>query len=313
MPTRSVPVGEIRPLGDHALLLGVADAAAARRLTRSLHRGPARGGGRGGGRVGHGHGGLRSDDRRRRCAAAAAGAPPGGGVRAAGRRRGRWHDAPRDSLHLRWAGPGGGGDAGGEHARGGGGDADGAAPHGGRRSGSLLALRISLAYPPCWARCRAALVPAPPCRPARSPWPTATPPCIRQRRPGDGSSSATRTSHSSRRGRRPTPAWPPATTCASWSPPRRPATTPDGRRHGATLRSASPRRHPQGHEPFSKSTRRACGPCCKTGGGEGWPRSGSRQPARPTPTRFSWPTNWWATRSAPAPSRSRLGARRFEA
>ena len=37
MPTRSVPVGEIRPLGDHALLLGVADAAAARRLTRSLH------------------------------------------------------------------------------------------------------------------------------------------------------------------------------------------------------------------------------------------------------------------------------------
>ncbi|MGA2305123.1 MAG: carboxyltransferase domain-containing protein [Acidimicrobiales bacterium] len=36
MPTRSVPVGEIRRLGDHALLIGVPDAVAARRLTRSL-------------------------------------------------------------------------------------------------------------------------------------------------------------------------------------------------------------------------------------------------------------------------------------
>jgi KipI family sensor histidine kinase inhibitor len=36
VPTRSVPVGEIRPLGDHALLMGVSDAVAARRLTRAL-------------------------------------------------------------------------------------------------------------------------------------------------------------------------------------------------------------------------------------------------------------------------------------
>jgi len=36
VPTRSVPVGEIRRLGDHALLIGVPDAIAARRLTRAL-------------------------------------------------------------------------------------------------------------------------------------------------------------------------------------------------------------------------------------------------------------------------------------
>ncbi len=36
MPTRSVPVGEIRRLGDHALLIGVRDAVAARHLTRAL-------------------------------------------------------------------------------------------------------------------------------------------------------------------------------------------------------------------------------------------------------------------------------------
>jgi KipI family sensor histidine kinase inhibitor len=36
VPTRSVPVGEIRRLGDHALLIGVPDAVAARRLTRAL-------------------------------------------------------------------------------------------------------------------------------------------------------------------------------------------------------------------------------------------------------------------------------------
>jgi KipI family sensor histidine kinase inhibitor len=35
-PTRSVPVGEIRRLGDHALTIGVADPRAARRLTRAL-------------------------------------------------------------------------------------------------------------------------------------------------------------------------------------------------------------------------------------------------------------------------------------
>jgi len=35
-PDRSVPVGELRRLGDHALLLGVPDAAAARRLARVL-------------------------------------------------------------------------------------------------------------------------------------------------------------------------------------------------------------------------------------------------------------------------------------
>ncbi len=36
MPARSVPVGEIRRLGDHALLVGVPDPRAARRLTRAL-------------------------------------------------------------------------------------------------------------------------------------------------------------------------------------------------------------------------------------------------------------------------------------
>jgi KipI family sensor histidine kinase inhibitor len=36
VPIRSVPVGEIRRLGDHALLIGVPDAVAARRLTRAL-------------------------------------------------------------------------------------------------------------------------------------------------------------------------------------------------------------------------------------------------------------------------------------
>ena len=36
MPNRSVPVGELRRLGDHALLIGVADPAAARRLTRAV-------------------------------------------------------------------------------------------------------------------------------------------------------------------------------------------------------------------------------------------------------------------------------------
>jgi KipI family sensor histidine kinase inhibitor len=36
MPTRSVPVGEVRRLGDHALLMGVPDAVAARRFTRAL-------------------------------------------------------------------------------------------------------------------------------------------------------------------------------------------------------------------------------------------------------------------------------------
>jgi KipI family sensor histidine kinase inhibitor len=35
-PARSVPVGELRRLGDHALLIGVADPSAARRLTRAL-------------------------------------------------------------------------------------------------------------------------------------------------------------------------------------------------------------------------------------------------------------------------------------
>jgi KipI family sensor histidine kinase inhibitor len=35
-PARSVPVGEIRRLGDHALLMGVPDPRAARRLTRAL-------------------------------------------------------------------------------------------------------------------------------------------------------------------------------------------------------------------------------------------------------------------------------------
>jgi KipI family sensor histidine kinase inhibitor len=36
MPTRSVPVGEVRRVGDHALLMGVADPEAARRLTRAI-------------------------------------------------------------------------------------------------------------------------------------------------------------------------------------------------------------------------------------------------------------------------------------
>jgi len=36
MATRSVPVGDVRRLGDHALLMGVPDAVAARRLTRAL-------------------------------------------------------------------------------------------------------------------------------------------------------------------------------------------------------------------------------------------------------------------------------------
>jgi KipI family sensor histidine kinase inhibitor len=46
VPTRSVPVGEIRRLGDHALLIGVPDAVAARRFTRAL--GAARRGGQAG-------------------------------------------------------------------------------------------------------------------------------------------------------------------------------------------------------------------------------------------------------------------------
>jgi KipI family sensor histidine kinase inhibitor len=36
VPTRSVPVGELRRLGDHALLIGMPDAAVARRFTRAL-------------------------------------------------------------------------------------------------------------------------------------------------------------------------------------------------------------------------------------------------------------------------------------
>jgi KipI family sensor histidine kinase inhibitor len=36
VPTRSVPVGDVRRLGDHALLIGVEDPVAARRLTRVL-------------------------------------------------------------------------------------------------------------------------------------------------------------------------------------------------------------------------------------------------------------------------------------
>ena len=36
MWTRSVPVGEIRRLGDHALIVGVRDAGSARALTRAL-------------------------------------------------------------------------------------------------------------------------------------------------------------------------------------------------------------------------------------------------------------------------------------
>ena len=36
--TRSVPVGEVRLLGDRALLVGVADAPAGRRLGRALQR-----------------------------------------------------------------------------------------------------------------------------------------------------------------------------------------------------------------------------------------------------------------------------------
>ena len=34
--TRSIPVGEVRPLGDRAFLIGVADAAAGRVLARAL-------------------------------------------------------------------------------------------------------------------------------------------------------------------------------------------------------------------------------------------------------------------------------------
>jgi KipI family sensor histidine kinase inhibitor len=37
VPTRSVPVGEIRPFGERALLIGVEDPAAARSLVRALH------------------------------------------------------------------------------------------------------------------------------------------------------------------------------------------------------------------------------------------------------------------------------------
>jgi len=36
-PTRSIPVGEIRRLGDHALLIGVESPTAARRLTKAVH------------------------------------------------------------------------------------------------------------------------------------------------------------------------------------------------------------------------------------------------------------------------------------
>jgi len=43
MATRSVPVGEIRRLGDHALLVGVPDAVAARRLVRALTAAPLEG------------------------------------------------------------------------------------------------------------------------------------------------------------------------------------------------------------------------------------------------------------------------------
>jgi KipI family sensor histidine kinase inhibitor len=42
--TRSVPVGEVRLLGDRALLIGVADSAAARALTRALREGLAEAG-----------------------------------------------------------------------------------------------------------------------------------------------------------------------------------------------------------------------------------------------------------------------------
>jgi hypothetical protein len=80
---------------------------------------------------------------------------------------------------------------------------------------SRPALGISPACLPRCAMCRVAPAPAPPCRPGRSLWPTATPPSIPRRRQADGRSSVTRTSHSSRRGSPPTPGWPPATACSS--------------------------------------------------------------------------------------------------
>ena len=71
--SRSVPVGEIRRLGDHALLVGVRDAVAARALTRALQASPAAAGQRVGGRTGHGHGVVRSRDRPRRAPPVAGG------------------------------------------------------------------------------------------------------------------------------------------------------------------------------------------------------------------------------------------------
>ena len=83
-------------------------------------------------------------------------------------------------------------------------------------------------YPRCWATCRRPPpVPAPRFPPARSPSPTATPPCILTAARGDGSSSGARTSGSSTPRPSPTPGWPSATGCASSAAPH--AAWVDGR------------------------------------------------------------------------------------
>ena len=189
--TRPIPVGEVRPLGDRALLIGVADAAAGRALVGSLERRAGRRRRRGGVRPGHR---LRARDVTptrtlapaawTRCAACVDAAPASSPVGdAAGGGRARHHPVP-----LRRARPRRGGRA-------------GRAARATRWSALLTAAPLTVAvvgFSPGFAyldglparlarRCRGATGRVPPCRPARWPWPTGTPPSTRRPRRAAGS------------------------------------------------------------------------------------------------------------------------------
>ena len=94
--------------------------------------------------------------------------------------------------------------------------------------------------------------------------------------------------------------------------PRRPRALHGGGR--AAIRSSPPhlarRTGPRRRAPArcGRSSRRGCAPWCRTVVVAPWRRRGSRQPARPIRSPLPWPTGWRATRSGPAPSKSPAAA-----
>ena len=279
--TRSIPVGEVRPLGDRAFLIGVADAAAGRVLARAL-RGRAGGSGRRGVRCGHGHG-RRGRPRRRPAIGrgrGGGGASPTAPAARPPRRSGRARSPGDRPLPIRRAGPRRGGGAGAVPSRRGGRAPDGGAPDRQPWSGSRPDSPISTGFPARCNGCPGARARARRCRPGRWPSPAGTPPSIPPHPPGAGSWSAAPPSPSSRRGVRPMPCWRRGIRCASpWPGPARP-TSP-------SPVAAPPWSLPPAPDRSSRCWSRACAPWSRTVAGVPWPPWASPGPARPTRCRFT--------------------------